>query len=54
MLRFQILGNHGSQRIYESIVLPGLDLSVLEEALRSRKACDDSQTMSQLLDQFQG
>jgi Uma2 family endonuclease len=54
ILAFQILGINGSQRIYESIVLPGLDLSVLEEALRSRKTCDDSQIMSQLLAQFQG
>ena len=53
IVAFQILGNHGSQRIYESIVLPGLDLSVLEEALRSRKTFDDSQIMSQLLAQFQ-
>jgi Uma2 family endonuclease len=54
IVAFQILGNQGSQRIYESMVLPGLDLSVLEEALRSRKTCDDSQIMSQLLTQFQG
>ncbi len=54
ILAFQILGINGSQRIYESIVLPGLDLGVLEEALRSRKTCDDSQIMSQLLTQFQG
>ena len=54
ILAFQILGIHGSQRIRESIVLPGLDLGVLEEALRSRKTCDDSQIMSQLLTQFQG
>ena len=54
ILAFEILGVHGSQRIRKSIVLPGLDLNVLEEALRSRKACDDSQIMSQLLTQFQG
>ena len=54
ILAFEILGVHGSQRIRKSIVLPGLDLNVLEEALRSRKTCDDSQIMSQLLAQFQG
>ena len=54
VLAFEILGVHGSQRIRKSIVLPGLDLDVLEEALRSRKTCDDSQIMSKLLAQFQG
>ena len=53
ILAFEILGVRGSQRIRKSIVLPGLDLGVLEEALRSRKTCDDSQIMSQLLTQFQ-
>jgi Uma2 family endonuclease len=50
---FQILDIEKSEPIRESIVLPGLELSLLEEALRSRTTCDDSQIMAQLLTQFQ-
>ncbi len=51
---FQILSDRGSQRITESIVLPGLAITMLEAALRSRQIADDSQIMAQLLIQFQG
>jgi Uma2 family endonuclease len=53
ILAFQILSVQASQPIRESIVLPGLELSLLEEALRSRTTCDDSQIMARLLTQFQ-
>jgi Uma2 family endonuclease len=54
ILAFQILNDRGSQRITESIVLPGLEIAVLETALRSRQTQDDSQIMMMLMSDFQG
>ncbi len=45
--------DQGSQRIPESLVLPGLAISVLEEALRRSRETDQSQVGSWLLTQFQ-
>ena len=42
----------GSDRIQTSKVLPNLELSILEQALRDRKTQDDSQIMQTLLQQF--
>jgi Uma2 family endonuclease len=53
IIAFEILSNQGSQRITTSIVLPGLAIATLEEALRSRSTQDDSQIMAQLMTQFQ-
>ncbi len=41
-------------QILTSLVLPGLELSILEQALRDRSTQDDSQIMVTLLKQFQG
>ncbi len=51
ILAFQIKDG-GSFRIQTSQVLPNLELSVLEQALRDRKTQDDSQIMQTLLQQF--
>jgi Uma2 family endonuclease len=51
ILAFQIKDG-GSFRIQTSQVLPNLELSVLEQALRDRKTQDDSQIMQSLLQQF--
>ena len=45
--------NQGSQRIQESLVLPGLTIAVLEEALRRSRETDQSQVGAWLLTQFQ-
>jgi Uma2 family endonuclease len=52
ILAFQILPR-GSQQIRQSLVLPGLEISVLETALRDRQTKDDSQIMQDLMLQFQ-
>jgi Uma2 family endonuclease len=51
ILAFQ-MKDGGSFRIQTSQVLPNLELSVLEQALRDRKTQDDSQIMQSLLKQF--
>jgi hypothetical protein len=43
----------GSRQIGASTVLPGLQMAVLEAALRDRKTQDDSQIMAGLMAQFQ-
>jgi len=45
--------NGGSQRITESQVLPGLSISLLEEALRRSRSTTHSQVFNWLLAQFQ-
>ena len=47
------IANGGSQRITESQVLPGLSMSLLEEALRRTRETDHGQVFSWLLAQFQ-
>lgn len=37
---FKIVPNSGSQRISESVVLPGLDFALLEEGLQSSRQTD--------------
>lgn len=48
-----IIENNGSRRITESYVLPGLKISVLNEALRRTRQMDQGQVYSWLLTQFQ-
>lgn len=43
-----------SQPITESLVLPGLEMSVLEQALRRSWSCDQTEVGAWLLQQFQG
>ncbi len=45
--------DQGSQRIKISQVLPGFEISVLEEALRRSREADQSQVGAWLLQQFQ-
>lgn len=52
MIAFAI-ENGGSRRISESLVLPGLGMPVLEEALRRSRTIDQSQVGAWLLQQFQ-
>jgi len=47
------IANGGSQRIAESQVLPGLSISLLEEALQRTRETDHGQVFSWLLGQFQ-
>jgi Uma2 family endonuclease len=47
------MADQGSKRIQVSLVLPGLVISVLEEALRRSREMDQSQVGSWLLTQFQ-
>jgi Uma2 family endonuclease len=47
------MADQGSKRIQVSLVLPGLAISVLEEALRRSRETDQSQVGSWLLAQFQ-
>lgn len=47
------MANQGSKRIEVSLVLPGLAMAVLEEALRRSWETDQSQAGSWLLTQFQ-
>ncbi|GET42833.1 protein of unknown function DUF820 [Microseira wollei NIES-4236] len=53
ILAFEILADGGSRRIYQSQTLPGLAISVLEEALERSRQPDQSQVGSWLLTQFQ-
>ncbi|MFM6276906.1 MAG: Uma2 family endonuclease [Dolichospermum sp.] len=48
-----IIENGGSRRINESQVLPGLKMSLLNEALRKTRQMDHSQVCAWLLSQFQ-
>lgn len=52
MLAFAI-ENRGSRRITQSQVLPGLAISLLEEALQRTRATNQSQVVTWLLSQFQ-
>jgi Uma2 family endonuclease len=52
ILAFQIV-NNGSQRIAQSQVLPGLEMTVLSEAIALRRQMDDSQVVAQLMSSFQ-
>jgi Uma2 family endonuclease len=52
ILAFQMI-DRGSKRVDESQVLPGLELSVLETALRQSRETDQSQVGAWLLTQFQ-
>jgi Uma2 family endonuclease len=47
------MADQGSKRIQVSLVLPGLAISVLEEALRRSRETDQSQVGNWLLTQFQ-
>ena len=49
---FQMLEGGGSRRITDSVVLPGLAIATLENALRDRKTSDDSQIMASLMKTF--
>lgn len=52
MLAFAI-ENGGSRRISESLILPGLGMPILKEALRRSRTVDQSQVGAWLLQQFQ-
>jgi hypothetical protein len=52
ILAFEMI-ERGSRQIGASTVLPGLQMAVLEAALRDRKTQDDSQIMAGLMAQFQ-
>ena len=45
--------NNGSRRISESQVLPGLEMSVLQEALQRSRQMTQSEVIPWLLTQFQ-
>ena len=47
------VANNGSRHIQESVVLPGLLISLLEEALQRSREMDQSQVGAWLLQQFQ-
>ncbi|PSB24741.1 Uma2 family endonuclease [Stenomitos frigidus] len=51
ILAFQII-NNGSQRIAQSQVLPGLEMTVLSEAIALRRQMDDSQVVARLMSSF--
>ena len=53
ILAFEILADGGSRRIYQSQALPGLAISVLEEALERSRQPDQSQVGTWLLTQLQ-
>lgn len=48
-----LIENQGSRRITQSQVLPGLDISLLEEAFRRSRQTNHSQVISWLLSEFQ-
>ncbi|MBW4649222.1 MAG: Uma2 family endonuclease [Kastovskya adunca ATA6-11-RM4] len=52
LIAFEIQ-NQGSRRIYQSQVLPGLDISLLEEALRRSRQMNHGKVSTWLLSQFQ-
>ena len=53
ILAFEILADGGSRRIYQSQALPGLAISLLEEALERSRQPDQAQVGTWLLTQFQ-
>ncbi|NJK75896.1 MAG: Uma2 family endonuclease [Richelia sp. CSU_2_1] len=53
IVAFAIIADNGSRRIARSEVLPGLTISVLEEALRRSRTQDQAQVGAWLLSQFQ-
>jgi len=50
---FKMIANGGSQRIRESEVLPGLAISLLEEALRRSRQMDNTEVGTWFLAQVQ-
>jgi len=48
-----IIENNGSRRITQSQILPGLNISILEEAFRRSRQTNHSQVISWLLSEFQ-
>lgn len=53
IIAFEIIGDNGSKRISTSQALPGLTISILEEALRRSRTEDQAQVGGWLLGQFQ-
>ena len=53
IIAFEIIPTGGSRRITQSQVLPGLEMSVLEETLRRSRQMPHSQVVAWLLTQFQ-
>ncbi|MEG3845860.1 Uma2 family endonuclease [Microcoleus sp. herbarium19] len=53
IIAFAIISDNGSRRIVRSEVLPGLTISLLEEALRRSRTEDQAQVGAWLLAQFQ-
>jgi Uma2 family endonuclease len=47
------IADGGSKRITQSLVLPGLEISLLNEAFRMTRQTDQSQVIAWLLTQFQ-
>lgn len=52
MITFRIIKG-GSQRIYCSQILPGLEIALLNEALRRSRESNQSQVGQWLMEQFQ-
>lgn len=52
LIAFEV-ANRGSRRITESQVFPGLEMSILEEALQRSRQMNQSEVVSWLLQQFQ-
>lgn len=50
---FQIIANGGSQRIAESLVLPGLKIALLEEGLRRSRQADNTEVGTWFLAKIQ-
>ncbi|MGF1677088.1 MAG: Uma2 family endonuclease [Rivularia sp. (in: cyanobacteria)] len=48
-----LIENHGSRRITQSHVLPGLDISIFEQAFRLSRQMNHSQVIAWLLSEFQ-
>ena len=48
-----LIENQGSRRITQSLVLPGLDILLLEEAFRRSRQTNHSQVISWLFSEFQ-
>jgi Uma2 family endonuclease len=53
ILAFEIIASGGSRRITSSQVLAGLEISLLEEALRLSRQTDHAQAIAWLITQFQ-
>jgi len=53
IIAFAIIANNGSRRITQSEILPGLSISLLEEALRRSRDENQAQVGAWLLAQFQ-